>query len=401
MVYTPSTLHRDCLLREVAMPWLETDPMNERLKFVQDALSDRFTMAEVCARYGVSRPTGYKWIARHKEEGRRGLADRSRAPHTCPHALAPAIIALLCTTREAHPFWGARKLLAVLQAKHPRIHQWPAPSTVADLLARRGLVKQRRTRRPVTHPGVIPVAADHPNDLWTADFKGQFRTGDRAYCYPLTIADLASRYLLRCHGLLSTKCELSKPIFERAFREFGLPRAIRTDNGVPFATAAIHGLSFLNVYWMQLGIAHQRIHPASPQENGAHERMHRTLKRQAIKPVRQTCAAQQRNFDAFRREYNDERPHEALGQRTPASQYTSSPRPYPARLSTPAYPGHFQVKRVTTGGTFRFGRRLLYLANALTNQLVGLEETDDGRWSIYFHTVLLATFDERDYIIQS
>ena len=382
------------------MPWLETDAMNERLKFVQDALSDRFTMAEV-SRYGVSRPTGYKWIARYAEEGRRGLGDRSRAPHTCPHTLTATMTELLVTTREAHPFWGARKLLAVLQAKHPRLREWPAPSTVADLLARRGLVQRRRARRPTTHPGVIPAVAADPNDLWTADFKGQFRTGDHAYCYPLTVADLASRFLLTYHGLRATTCELAKPIFERAFREYGLPRAIRTDNGVPFATAAIHGLSFLNVYWMQLGIVHQRIHPSSPQENGAHERMHRTLKRQAIKPVRQTCAAQQRNFDAFRREYNDERPHETLGQTTPASHYTVSPRPYPARLPQPEYPGHFLTKRITTGGTFKFGKRLLYLANALTNQHIGLEETDDGLWSIYFHSVLLATLDERDYIIQS
>jgi putative transposase len=384
------------------MPWLETDPMNERLQFVQDALGDRFTMAELCARYGVSRKTGYKWIARHAEEGRRGLGDRSRAPHTCPHALSASMTELLVATREAHPFWGARKLLVVLHGKHPRIRDWPAPSTVADLLARRGLVQHRRKRRPPTqHPGVLPAQADAPNDLWTADFKGEFRTGDHVYCYPLTIADLASRFLLTCHGLRSTKCALAKPIFERAFREYGLPRAIRTDNGVPFATAAIHGLSFLNVYWMQLGIVHQRIHPSSPQENGAHERMHRTLKRQAIKPVRQTCTAQQRNFDAFRREYNDERPHESLGQTTPASHYTVSPRPYPVRLPQPEYPGHFRVKRITTGGTFRLGKRLVYLANALTNQQIGLEETDDGVWAIYFHTVLLATLDERDYIIQS
>lgn len=383
------------------MPWLETDPMTERLKFVQDALSDRFTMAEVCARHGVSRPTGYKWIARYAEEGRRGLGDRSRAPHTCPHKLSTAMTELLCAAREAHPFWGARKLLAVLQAKHPRIPEWPAPSTVADLLARRGLVQRRRTRRASIHPGVVPAIADAPNDLWTADFNGQFRTGNHVYCDPLTIADLASRYLLTCHGLLSTKCELAKPIFERAFREYGLPRAIRTDNGVPFATAAIHGLSFLNVYWMQLGIVHQRIRPSSPPENGAHERMHRTLKRQAIKPVRHTCAAQQRNFDAFRHEYNDERPHEALGQTTPSSHYAVSPRPYPSRLPVPEYPGHYLVKTVTTAGTFRFGKRLVYIANALTNQRIGLEETDDGCWSVYFHRVLLATFDERDYIIQS
>ena len=167
------------------MPWLETDSMNERLKFVQDAQSDRFTMAELCARHGVSRPTGYKWIARYAEEGRRGLSDRSRAPHTCPHTLTASMTELLCATREAHPFWGARKLLVVLQGKHPRIHDWPAASTVADLLARRGLVHRRRTRRPTTHPGVIPAVADAPNDLWTADFKGQFRTGDHAYCYPL------------------------------------------------------------------------------------------------------------------------------------------------------------------------------------------------------------------------
>jgi putative transposase len=272
---------------------------------------------------------------------------------------------------------------------------------VADLLARRGLVQRRRTRRPSVHPGVVLAIADAPNDLWTADFRGQFRTGNHVYCYPLTIADLASRYLLTCHGLLSTKCELAKPIFERVFREHGLPRAIRTDNGVPFATAAIHGLAFLNVYGMQLGIVHQRIRPSSPQENGAHERMHRTLKRQAIKPVRHTCAAQQRNFDAFRHEYNEERPHEALGQTTPSSPYDVSPRPYPSRLLFPEYPGHCLVKTVTTPGTFRFGKRLVYIASALMNQQIGLEETDDGCWSVYFHRVLLATLYERDYIIQS
>ena len=196
------------------------------------------------------------------------------------------------------------------------------------------------------------------------------------------MADLASRYLLTCHGLRSTKGALAKPIFERAFREYGLPRATRTENGVPFGTAAIHGLSFLNVYLMQLGIAHHRIKPSSPQENEAHERMHRTLKRQAIEPVRATCLAQQRNFDACRRDCNDERPHEALGQKTPTSRYTTSPRSYPARAPTPGYPGHFLAKTITTAGTFRFGKRIVYLVNALTNQQIGMEETDDGLWAI-------------------
>ncbi|WP_337171404.1 IS481 family transposase [Gemmatimonas aurantiaca] len=373
--------------------------MEERLQFVRDALSDRFTMSELCARYGISRRIGYKWLARYEAEGRPGLRDRSRAPHECPHRIPKAVEALLLQERQAHPFWGARKLLKVLETRYPKIERWPAASTAADLLARHGLVQKRRRRRPSMHPGVVRPTTAAPNDLWTADFKGQFRTGNRVYCYPLTIADQHTRFLLECRGLLSTQTVTAKPVFERVFREHGLPIAMRTDNGVPFATQAIHGLSYLNVWWMQLGIAHQRIRPGCPQENGAHERMHRTLKRQAIKPVRATCAAQQRNFDAFRREYNTERPHERLGQETPASQYRDSPRPYPERLPIPDYPGHFLVKKVTTGGTFRFRDRLLYLANAMVDQHIGLEETDDGIWAIHFNMVLLATFDERDYRI--
>ena len=373
--------------------------MDERLQFVRDAMRDRFTMSELCARYGVSRRIGYKWLARYDAEGRRGLADRSRAPRHCPHRIATTLAELLVAERVAHPHWGARKLLKVLATRHPRVSSWPAASTAADLLARRGLVQRRRRRRPHLHPGVIRPTTIAPNDLWTADFKGQFRTGNGQYCYPLTIADQHTRFLLTCRGLLSTQTVTARPVFERAFRDYGLPIAIRTDNGVPFATQAIHGLSYLNVWWMRLGILHQRIRPGCPQENGAHERMHRTLKRQAVKPVRATCTAQQRNFDAFQREYNTERPHERLNQETPASHYRASPRPYPERLPTLEYPGHFVVKKITTGGTFRFRSRLLYLANAMVDQHIGLEETDDGLWTIYFNTILLATFDERDYII--
>lgn len=374
--------------------------MDERLQFVRDAQRDRFTMSELCARYGVSRRIGYKWVARYEAEGRAGLSDRSHVPHHCPHKLQPAMEALLIAERVAHPHWGARKLLAVLARRHPRIQHWPAASTVADLLARRGLVQRRHPRRKPVHPGVIRPVTEMANDLWTADFKGQFRTGDGRYCFPLTLADQHTRYLLACRGLLSTQTVTAKPVFERAFREFGLPLAIRTDNGVPFATQAIHGLSYLNVWWMRLGILHQRSRPGCPQDNGAHERMHRTLKRQAIKPVRGSCTAQQRNFDAFRHEYNEERPHERLAQQTPASQYQASRRPYPERLPALEYPGHFVVKKITTGGTFRFQGRLLYLANAMVDQPIGLEETDDGIWAIYFSTILLATFDERDYIIR-
>lgn len=374
--------------------------MDQRLQFVLDAQSDRFTMSELCARYGVSRRIGYKWLVRFAEEGKRGLAERSRAPHSCPHKIRPVLAELLCEFRRSHPDWGARKLLKVLRGRHPEIEDWPAASTAADLLARRGLVRKRRRRHPHQHPGVVPITTSAPNDLWTADFKGQFRTATGVYCDPLTIADQHTRSLLTCHGLLSTETLTAKPICEHAFREYGLPLAIRTDNGVPFATQAIHGLSYLNGWWMRLGIVHQRIHPGQPQENGAHERMHRTLKRRAIKPVQRTCAAQQHVFDAFRVEYTTERPHEALQQETPASRYTSSPRPYPTRLPAPEYPLHFLVKRVTDAGTFRFQKRLLYIANSLVDQHIGLEETDDGVWAIYFNTVLLATLDERDYIIR-
>ena len=382
------------------MPWRESVRMEERERFVRDALSDRYTMSELCARYGVSRRIGYVWLARYEAEGRRGLADRSHAPHHCPHKIRPATTEVLIAERIAHPFWGARKLLAVLARRHPRITSWPAPSTVADLLSRRGLVHKRRSRRTPIHPGVVRPTTLYPNDLWTADFKGQFRTTDGRYCYPLTMADQHTRFLLSCRGLLSTQTVTARPVFERAFRKYGLPIAIRTDNGVPFATQAIHGMSYLNVWWMRLGILHQRSRPGCPQDNGAHERMHRTLKRQAIKPVRATCAAQQRNFDAFRHEYNEERPHERLQQQTPASQYVHSARPYPERLPPLEYPAHFLVKKITTGGTFRFGsHKLLYLANAMVDQQIGLEETDDGVWAIHFNNILLATFDERDYII--
>jgi transposase InsO family protein len=378
---------------------METVLKDQRIQFITDHRLGLYSATELCARYGISRKTGYKWLDRFEEYGRRGLADRSRAPHHCPHRIAAELAALLCATRRKHPDWGAGKLLDYLEPRHPTV-EWPAVSTVNDLLARQGLVHKRRRRRPHQHPGVVAPATTEPNDLWTADFKGQFTTRDGVYCYPLTIADQHTRFLLTCFGLPSTHGAGARTIVERAFRAYGLPQAIRTDNGVPFATSGIHGLSQLNVWWMRLGIQHQRIHPGRPQQNGAHERMHKTLKRGAIRPPRANAAAQQRAFNRFRTEYNEERPHETLGGRTPASQYRPSPRPYPRVLPPQEYPGHFLVKKITTGGTFRFQHRLLFIANSLTHHHIGLEETDDGIWSIFFNTVLLAKLDERDYIIR-
>ncbi len=381
------------------MPWLETSPMEQRERFIDDHRLDLYTMTELCERYDISRKTGYKWLDRFDEAGRQGLGDRSRAPHHCPHRISDEIARLICDARRQHPSWGPDKLLAWLEPRHPD-RDWPAVSTAGDLLTRKGMVKKRRRRRHYQHPGVVPAITTQPNDLWTADFKGHFRTQDGIYCYPLTITDLHTRFLLACHGLLSTKGLAVRPVFDRLFRECGVPRAIRTDNGVPFATTGMHGLSQLNVWWIRLGIQHQRILPAHPQQNGAHERMHKTVKGEAIRPPRATLAAQQRKFNRFRHEYNEERPHQTLRGRTPASLYRPSPRAYTGSLPPIEYPGHFIVKRVTNAGTIRFKKRLLFLANALKQHQVGLEEVEDGIWSLHFCHVLLGRIDERDSIIR-
>jgi len=376
------------------MPWQETSPVEQRERFIDDHHLGLYTMSELCARYVVSRKTGYKWLARYDAGGRPALRDRSRAPHHCPHKISEAVAQLLLTARRRHPDWGAEKLLLWLAARHPAV-AWPAISTAGDLLARHGLVKKRRRRRPPYHPGLVPPITTAPNDLWAADFKGQFRTGDRRYCYPLTVTDQHTRYLLACQGLLSTKGAGVRPIFDRLFHEYGLPRAIRTDNGVPFASTSLHGLTPLNVWWLRLGIQHQRILPAHPQQNGAHERMHKTLKRAAIRPPRATLVAQQRAFNRFRQEYNEERPHQFLHGRTPGSLYRPSRRSYAGHLPPLEYPTHFIVKRVTNAGTIRFKTRLLYLSTALRQHRVGLDEVDDGIWSLYFCNVLLGRIDER------
>jgi putative transposase len=378
------------------MPWTETAPMHERMRFVTDWERGLYSMVDLCARYGVSRKTGYKWLARYEHEGPAGLAERSRAPHRCPHRITAEVAEAICGVRRQHPSWGPEKILDRLRRRQPAL-DLPATSTAGDLLARRGLVKKRRRRRPYTHPGAGAAVTTRPNDLWTADFKGHFRMQNGVYCYPLTVADQHTRYLLACHALLSTQGDGVRPIFDRLFREFGLPDAIRTDNGVPFATTGIHGLSRLNVWWLRLGIQHQRIRPGHPQENGAHERMHRTLKAATARPPQRHAAAQQRCFNRFRVVYNEERPHQFLEGETPASVYRPSPRAYTGGLPPTEYPGHYLVKRVTNAGTIRFKTRLLFIATALKQELVGLEEVDDGIWSLYFCNVLLARVDERDY----
>src|SRR5450830_1375967 len=296
------------------MPWKETTGVKERMSFSIDIEQHFFSMAELCQRYGVSRKTGYKWIERFDEEGIEGLQDRSRAPRGCPHRTGEEIVERLLDARLAHPRWGARKLIPWLARRHRQV-VWPSPSTAADILKRHGLVTDRRRRRHLNALSHARTEPRHPNHLWTADFKGQFRTRDGIYCYPLTVADGFSRYLLGCRALTSTQSRPTRSSFADLFRQYGLPEAIRSDNGTPFAAAtAIGRLSRLSVWWIRLGIRPELTKPSHPEQNGAHERMHRTLKADTARPPAGNRGAQQKKFDAFRREYNHERPHETLDQ---------------------------------------------------------------------------------------
>lgn len=372
---------------------METDALAQRRQFVNDLETGRWTMTELCARYGISRPTGYLWRSRYRAEGAVGLAPRSCAPQTCPHQTATTLEAQIVAARRAYG-WGAKKLRQRLQAQSPTV-PWPARSTINDILDRHGLLQKQRPRRAWAHPGRTTVAADHPNDVWPADFKGQFKTGDGRYCYPLTVTDYVSRRLLACQGLTTITVAHTRAVFLLLFRRHGLPRAIRTDNGVPFAGPGLQGLSSLNVWWMQLGITHQRIRPGCPQDNGSHERMHRELKRETARPPAATRRAQQACFDAFRQRYNAERPHEALSGETPDRRWTPSPRPYPEHRLTPTYPAGADVRRVSRGGTISWRGQLVFLSQVLRGEDVALEEIDDDCWNIVYYSTLLARWDGR------
>jgi putative transposase len=378
------------------MPWQKTDSVNERLRFVAQAQEGLYSIPELSARYGVSRQTGYTTVDRYNELGVDGLKDGSHAPRHCPHRISETMREVLLESRSAHPTWGPRKILEWLRPRHPGL-ALPAASTVGDLYSRELLVKRRPRRRKWSQPGRAKVVANGPNDLWTIDFKGEFRTLDGIMCYPLTMADAHTRFLLAVDGLPSTAHAGARVVVERVFREYGLPAVIRSDNGGPFATKAIAGLSRLNVWWTQLGIKQDRIAPGRPDQNGSHERMHRTLKQDTVVPPASDGRAQQERFDAFRGEFNFERPHEALGMRTPSSLYTRSPRELPERLPEPEYPAHCVIRQVRANGILYFRDRSVFLSELLIGQLVALEEFADGVWSIYFYDLLLARLDERTW----
>ncbi|HUM10947.1 MAG TPA: IS481 family transposase [Myxococcaceae bacterium] len=368
--------------------------MDERVKFIAAYLRGEMAVSRLCDAFGVSRKTAYKWIARYSEGGVGELVERSRRPHSHPNAMSPEVESLLIATRKQHGFWGPKKLVAVLRASYPGL-RLPATSTIGHLLARRGLSHPRRTPRRSSPYGQPFLGYDKPNAVWCADFKGHFRLLDRSRCHPLTISDGFSRYLLKCEALRYTRFLFVKPLFEQTFREFGLPEAIRTDNGPPFSSLTLAGLSFLAVWWIRLGIRPERIKPGRPDQNGRHERMHRTLKHEAVGPDRYELAEQQKRFDLWRKEYNEVRPHEALGQLPPARLYEPSPRPFPVEVPEPNYPARFEIKRINHGGHLFLSHYKYYLSWSLQNELVGLEEVTDGNWTVYFGPHALAVVDTR------
>ena len=364
------------------MPWKATCIMDERIKMIAECLRGVMPKGAIFARHGISRKTGYKWLARYRAESAQGLVDRDRAPHRPGQGVDAAVAAAIVAERERHPHWGPKKLRARLARLAPD-EVWPAPSTIGDLLRREGLSLPRRRRwraEPAARP-FLEVRA--PNDVWCADFKGWFRTADGTRCDPLTISDAHSRLLITCRIVPPTHAGVFG-WFERAFGEHGLPRALRTDNGPPFASSGAGGLTRLAVHWIKLGIKLERIAPGAPQQNGRHERMHRTLKAETTHPPAATLAAQQARFDRFRQLYNRERPHEALDQTVPAAHYTPSPRLYPSRLAEPVYDADHAVRRVRPSGEIKWGGETIFVSEALAGELVGLAEAQDGGWIVRF-----------------
>ncbi len=378
------------------MPWARTDWMSERVKFIAAYLEYEANFSDLCLDFGISRKTGYKWVRRYEAEGVSALEEMSRAPHAHPNAVAADIVQSIIAIRRRHPRWGPRKVRAVLKRQRSRI-ELPAASTIGDILKRHGLVRpRRRVRRSSPYAARLREYVA-PNAVWCADFKGCFTVGGVGgeRCHPLTISDGYSRFLLRCRGLRRPLSQYARRVFESAFNEYGLPRAIRTDNGPPFSTLAPGGLSRLSIWWIRLGIRPERIMPGRPDQNGRHERMHRTLKAETARPPRSSFSAQQRAFDRFQIEYNEQRPHEALGQVVPASLYRSSLRTYPRRLPEPEYPAHFESRIAYPNGVISFGTTQWYVSGCLAGERVGLEPCDDGRWRVHFAWVPIGVIDLR------
>jgi transposase InsO family protein len=376
------------------VPWKAISPVDERARFVMRA-QDGESITDLCREFGISRKTGHKILKRFREGSYAALEDQGRAPKRIPHRTPPEIRALILSAKRRHASWGPKKLKAWLERKNEGL-ELPAPSTIGELLRREGLVNARGPRRRATALSRSELTrASAPNEVWCADFKGQFRLGNGQYCYPLTITDLHSRYLIACTALEGTKSGPALWAFEEAFQEYGLPAVIRTDNGVPFASTGLAGLSSLSAYWMRLGVRPERTEPASPQQNGEHERMHRTLKAETTRPAGANLLQQQERFDRFREEFNEERPHEAIGQRPPAELYIPSDRRLSEELPELMYPLHDVTRLVSVVGHVYLNGGYFHLTQALAGHDVGLRELEDGRWLVSYTSLDLGYYDPR------
>lgn len=376
------------------MPWSVPGLMSIRLEFVAEVFAHRQSVSRLCAQYGISEKTGYKWLARFKAGGPAALADASSRPDGCPWHTPAAQREAVCGLRRAHPTWGARKLRAVLQDQQPTV-AWPAPSTITTLLHTAGLILPRR-RRARAVPGALAPAltASVPNALWTLDYKGEFTTGDGHYCYPLTLVDSASRFLLACEAHRAIGTDAVQATLAHCFRTYGLPQAILSDNGAPFASVhAPRRFSRLSAWLVQLGIRPLFTQPRHPEQNGRHERMHRTLKAEATTPPARTATAQQARFEAFRDEYNCLRPHEALALTPPARHYHPSERPWPARLAPLSYPTEYLVRRIAPGGVLNWHQRQIYVSTSLAGHELGLHPVSAVHYDVYLAEYLLGFLD--------
>jgi transposase InsO family protein len=376
------------------MVWKETCAVDERMKFVLAVEGEDEAMSEQCRRFGISRRVGYKWLARYREAGVAGLADRSRAPRHHRQAVSAAIAERCLGVRRAHPTWGPMKVRAWLVRHEPQV-RWPAASTIGALFEREGLTVKRRLRRRAAARTQPFAACGAANDVWCIDFKGWFVTGDGVRCEPLTLSDAHSRYLLRCQAVARTDTEHVWPIFDAALREWGLPLVLRSDNGPPFASTGAGGLSRFSVRVLKAGVVPERIAPGKPQQNGRHERLHLTLLQDTASPPARSLRRQLERLHDFQRIYNEERPHQALGNDTPADHYSASPRPWDGVLRAPEYGADHEIRRVRQNGEIKWRGSTVYLNQALAGEPVGLSETDDGGWAVCYGAIELGLIDHR------
>ena len=376
------------------MPWRDIRPMDSKIQFVSLALENIMTMTDLCSLFNISRKTGYKWLSRYINEGPEGLQNRSTTPKSIPHETSKEIKEFIILCRKKHPSWGARKITQQAGQIAPHL-EFPSETTVNNIIERQGLTRKKRKRRKPGHPGRPSATAQRPNDIWTTDFKGEFKTKDGSYCYPLTLLDEYSRFLLDCQGLYSTSHSGAYKVFKRAFQQYGLPRAIKSDNGTPFATIGIGRLSKLSVWWIRLGIDPILIQPGSPYQNGVHERMHKTLKDESTIPPAGNLKSQQRKFNTWREEYNSFRPHESLQGKYPCQIYRPSLKKFPSRVPQIDYPDHFEVRLVSRNKCFSWRQEPVFVSSNLVKQYIGLEEVMDGIWAVYFSWKRLGFFDEK------